>query len=493
MAAVQLMNNTTSDFANMVSAGQPLTWTMNSISDETFASLRRDFSVVLDTIKRTDLKMKLDYCLREFCVNSQKAMIKRVFFQSHHSDMHNLADYERLLPEFRSAWVEHLDVWERKLNEKNLSYQVLVQCKDGFFNLFVANPGKVLPIELERIRQQIDAIPRPPDEELADGNIGLGQSEGGGLGILLIGRMLESMGCPVKNLTFRVYDDKTVFMIRVPLDKQEKDTRRIHSALAYEVEKLPNFPETLIKLQERLNQPDLSITHIAAMVKRDVGFAAAVLKTANSAAFMKLKKVTDLSEAITYIGLRGLKALLLYHGMETLFGKKYSHFRGVMEHSHQVAAIAGKLAKKFLPKQIELAYVGGLLHDMGQMIILDHPDAFMKKIGEFHKAGAISTWCFENLAFGLDHAELGALVAGRWNFPTELESIIRYHHDLSRCPIDELPLTQIVYFADAAARIANGEYPAYLLDPEVLERFNLKSEDEVRGFAASLLDASDSK
>lgn len=472
------------DRLSAINSGKTVSWQLGSITDDTYSNVRKEFSSILDLLKRTDLKVQLDYCLREFCVNSQKAMIKRLYFKTHHADIDNPEDYERMIAGFREAWTKYLDVWERRLQESEQFYQVNVQCKDGFLNLFVVNPGKVHPVEQQRIKEQIHSVTHPSEDGF---DFGIGDAEGGGLGLLLIGRMIQTLGGGANNLGFWVYEDKTVFMLRVPLDRHEITGHKIHAALAKAIDNIPSFPETLIELQKQINQPDLMIPEIAEMVKRDAGLAALILKTANSAAFVRLKQVTDLTEAISYIGLKGLKALLLYHGMEKQFSKGYSGFKEVMEHSHHIASIAGKLAKKYLPKQVETAYVGGLLHDMGKIVMLEHPSALAKKIQETNKNDELSKWCLENLSFGLDHAELGGLVAERWNFPAELGSIIRYHHDISRCPADNLPLTRIIYFADAAPKIASGEYPVYLLPPEIIEQFKLKNEAEVIQLAKSVI------
>jgi putative nucleotidyltransferase with HDIG domain len=482
---VLTLQETAAELSAKIESGQTLTWKLGSIKDNSYATMRREFSAVLDGINRSDLKVKLDYCLREFCVNSQKAMIKRLFFEENGSDIVDSDAYRHLMQKFRESWVQKIDDWEKKLQARQMFYQVNVQCKDGLFNLIVANPGKILPVEQARIRAQLDAALKNGDED--EIQFGVGDSEGGGLGILLIGRMIEALGCASNGLSFWVYDEKTVFMLRVPLDRQEQASHKIHQALAREIENLPSFPETLLELQSKIENPDLMLSQVAEMIRRDAGLTALVLKTANSAAFVRMKKVTDLAEAVTFIGMKGIKGLLLYHGMEKNFSGKYESFATVMEHSHKVAAIAGRLAKKFLPKQVELAYVGGLLHDMGKIIILEHPNAFARKINEFHNAEEISSWYFEHLAFGLDHAELGALVAEHWNFPAELGSMIRFHHDLSMCPAADLPLAAVICFADIASQLAAEEYPAHLIDPRVLDFFGLSSQKDVTSLANAIV------
>ncbi len=476
------MNN--QDLQSLVSSGQAVSWQLGSISDATYSDLRKELSGILEFLKRADLKVQLDYCLREFTVNSQKAMIKRLYFKMHDGDIHNQNDYQRLIAGFRDAWTGDIETWEQHLQEAGLFYQVNLQCKDGFLNLFVINPGKVHPIEQERIRAQLKSVTNPSEEGF---ELGLGEAEGGGLGLILIGNMAQSLGSGPDGLKFWVYEDKTVFMLKIPLDRQEQSDRHIHAALAQAIEDIPTFPETLIELQEKIAQPDLPIAQIADMVKRDAGLAALVLKTVNSATFMRLKQVTDLTEAISFIGIKGLKALLLYHGMESQFSGKFSTFQQVMEHSASVASIAAKLAKKFLPAQKELAYVGGLLHDLGKIVMQDHPSALAEKIAARHQQNELSNWCLENLSFGLDHAKLGGMIAERWNFPPELQNIIRYHHEVSRCPEEHLAITLIIAFADVTPQIASGEYPAYLLPPQISAQFNLKNEADVVKLATSVV------
>jgi putative nucleotidyltransferase with HDIG domain len=130
--------------------------------------------------------------------------------------------------------------------------------------------------------------------------------------------------------------------------------------------------------------------------------------------------------------------------------------------------------------------VGGILHDMGKIVFSAvHPD-LIEKITKFSREKEIPLELFEDLAAGLNHAQIGALIAEKWNFPEPLVNAIRYHHEPQEAPQEAQDIVDTVYLANMLcnyeAQIVNFEQ----IDRPVLMRFQLHSEDEMRALLEKL-------
>jgi HD-like signal output (HDOD) protein len=85
----------------------------------------------------------------------------------------------------------------------------------------------------------------------------------------------------------------------------------------------------------------------------------------------------------------------------------------------------------------------------------------------------------EDLAAGMNHAEIGARIAEKWNFPEDLVAAIRYHHDPTSAPQECKDLVCTVYLANMFCEIENGAVNFDQLDPAVLANFDINSKKQV--------------
>jgi putative nucleotidyltransferase with HDIG domain len=125
------------------------------------------------------------------------------------------------------------------------------------------------------------------------------------------------------------------------------------------------------------------------------------------------------------------------------------------------------------------AYVGGILHDMGKIIFSNiHPDLLVK-IKEFCIEKNLPASTFEDLAAGMNHAEIGALIAEKWNFPESLVCAIRFHHDPQDAPAAYRNLTETVYLANMFCEYENGNVSYDQFDSAVLDSFGIASKKHI--------------
>jgi len=196
---------------------------------------------------------------------------------------------------------------------------------------------------------------------------------------------------------------------------------------------------------------------------------------------MLSKKVDNISEAVKMIGIKGIKNLLYSYGTQKVLGDDTVDKKKLWEHSYRTAFYAYNLVKNFKndPNLLDDVYIGGMLHDMGKIIFSNvHPD-LLKKIKGFCSDKNLPASTFEDLSAGMNHAELGALIAEKWNFPDKLITAIRYHHDPETAPKDSKDIVDTVYLANMFCEYENGNISFDQLEQEPLQNFGLKNKKQI--------------
>lgn len=212
------------------------------------------------------------------------------------------------------------------------------------------------------------------------------------------------------------------------------------------LEPLPAHVLEAMKLLEDLTS---SAEAVAECIGRDPVLAARVLKLANSALYMRARRVATLRDAVVLVGFAAVRSILVTAVAYNAFAPGapgYGLDRTKMwEHALAVATVARHVAQA-RELGAEAAFVAGLLHDIGKMALSQALQEQYLKVLEVVRGGADFVDA-ERAVLGWDHAQVGAEAARRWNLPEILVQAIEYHHRP-----DELPgpsLADAVHVADA--------------------------------------------
>jgi len=123
--------------------------------------------------------------------------------------------------------------------------------------------------------------------------------------------------------------------------------------------------------------------------------------------------------------------------------------------------------------------VGGILHDIGKIIFSSvHPE-LLNKIKNLCEQKNFPASTFEDLAAGMNHAEIGALIAEKWNFPEDLVAAIRYHHDPLSVSDEYRDLVYAIYIANMFCSLETGAITFDQIEPAVLDNFGINSKKQV--------------
>lgn len=203
--------------------------------------------------------------------------------------------------------------------------------------------------------------------------------------------------------------------------------RNVKLDVLQRAEELPSLSTVVMEFLEITRRDFSSARDFEAVISKDQGLAARLLKLANSGMYGKPRGVRSIPEAVVLIGLENIKKIVLTvstEGLTRLRLKNYDYEpgRGYWMHSTAVG-LAARASIDYLPVKLmhpEEAFVAGLLHDVGKLVVDDFLDP---AVGE--RSVPLEE---ETRAVGLDHAELAEYILRSWKLPESIVTAIHDHH-----------------------------------------------------------------
>ena len=459
----------------------PLTFKTYTLPHETEIYLDRVLEGFLGELGQERLKEPLSYCLRELAVNAKKANTKRVYFLEKKLDLNKDQDYDLGMKTFKQDTFDNIQHYLQKQKELGLYIKIIFQTKGKTLSIAVRNNVEITRKEQIRVYDRLARSRAFSSLEEAFATV-LDSSEGAGLGIVILVLMMKKIGLTEECFSIDTQDGETVASITVPFSEVHlEQLNMLTGVLVREVDTLPQFPENIINLQKLLADPNHELSDIAREISVDPSMTADLLKLVNSAQFMLPKRVDNIVEAVKLVGTKGVRNLLYSYGTQKVLGEKYSEMRSMWTHAYRVAFYAYMLARSFKRKKelLDDVYVGGILHDLGQIVIASlHPD-LLDRITKICKEKAIPAKLLEDFSVGLNHAEVGALIARKWNFPEQLISAIRYHHEPSQAPPEHRDIVACVYMANVVCDVERERIGFDQINSSVLKDFGITTEDQL--------------
>lgn len=457
----------------------PLTVKTYTLPHDTEVYLEEILAVFLKELDQDRLKDPLAYCLRELAVNAKKANTKRVYFQEKGLDLLNADQYKDGMRNFKQETLDNIGHFLELQKEAGLYIKVIFHTKGGRLNLYVTNNTEITRHEQVRVFDRIARSRSFDSLEEALATV-IDDSEGAGLGIVILVLMLKKIGLDEDAFDIDTKNGETVARIVIPMDKVKADNLdMISERLVQEIDRLPAFPENLVALQNKIKDPEAEIADIARGVSTDPSLTADLLKVVNSAAFMLPKRVDNILEAVKLVGLRALGKMLYSYGAQKVLGAESQQTKRLWEHSYRTAFYAYNLARNVAKRKeiLDDVYVGGILHDMGKIIFSADHKELINRIEEFCADKGIPTQLFEDLSSGLNHAEIGGRIGVKWNFPDALVHAIEFHHHPSDAPPENRDVVRTVYLANVLADPKHRDYDFEQFDQEVMKTFNIRDQE----------------
>lgn len=212
---------------------------------------------------------------------------------------------------------------------------------------------------------------------------------------------------------------------------------------------LPTIPEVATKVTELLASPDVELDEVADIILTDQVLAARVIRIVNSPLFRPAQEITSIKRALVHLGLYHIKDIVMTCSIISGFAsnKGQIDMRAFWEHSFGVGVVARLIAEKINYRNVEKAYLAGIIHDLGQVFIANYqPAAFKNIVAEICDKNARPLDA-EMTVIGTTHCYIGAALAEKWRFPDDYRDVLANHHSPIDARIDSA-LVAIINLAD---------------------------------------------
>lgn len=232
---------------------------------------------------------------------------------------------------------------------------------------------------------------------------------------------------------------------------EQKDSQVWVDRIIAQAQRLPPFPDVVHKVMPLLR--DMApVKQIEEVIKYEPVIAARVLSIARSPYYARLRKVESLRDAIVVLGQKQLIQVVM-----TACSSQY--FRGSMEgydlregelweHAVGVALMTEILGERLSRQNVLTLYTAGLLHDIGKTVLHFYVKEEFERIIVEVKQNRKRFIDAERETLGIDHQQLGGLIAKKWNFPDAVVTGIRFHHSPKKSSDKYRDIANILYVAN---------------------------------------------
>jgi len=216
---------------------------------------------------------------------------------------------------------------------------------------------------------------------------------------------------------------------------------------------VPVLRTEYIELLHHIQMPHSSLKMIGEMVEKDIALSSKVLQTINLSVYAYSGRITSVKQAVIFLGVNVLKALLIHIQVFQLKTKNNSVIKRLHileKHSLMVAMVARRLAEILTndPTIQEDSYTAGLLHDIGQFVLFSETETWEKIIDIVNNEG-LESYEAEERILKTSHDAIGAYLLSLWGFPDSVVDAVTFHHKPRQFQVKKLVVTTIIHIAES--------------------------------------------
>lgn len=223
------------------------------------------------------------------------------------------------------------------------------------------------------------------------------------------------------------------------------------ASLLRQIEDVSSLPDVALRVMETVRDPNTSGSDLKMAVEADPALTARMLRIVNSPFYGLKSKVTNVLQAISYLGFLETRNLAVSAVVAEIFRTEvkigsYSR-RDLWQHMVSVGVVSRVVATRFGVANFEDAFLAGVLHDLGIILMDQYLHArFVEVLEGMGPETKLITR--ERELLGFDHCEVGARVAETWGFADSVVQTIRHHHESANCQGEHRHLAQAVEVAN---------------------------------------------
>lgn len=229
-----------------------------------------------------------------------------------------------------------------------------------------------------------------------------------------------------------------------------------------QINSLPTLPDIALRINEIISDPEASMRQMESVIEIDPSLSSTILKVVNSSFYGMAREISSLRLALVILGTKEIKNLVLSLAVFRLLSKErtleYFDYKNFWQHSAATGQIAKTLAGKLKLHFEGEEFVGGLIHDIGKVVLLEYD---FEKYSPVLEASIRDNKVLEELEmaeFGFHHGHVGGWLAEQWHLPRKLIEAIIYHVEPEKSP-DHQQLVGVVSLANKLSHLPgnNGQ------------------------------------
>lgn len=289
-----------------------------------------------------------------------------------------------------------------------------------------------------------------------------------------------------------VFDEFNRMNIKIIVINSQKELLppKLLSNLAENIKNIPSLPEIITKSLEIMQDKNTSASTLAKIISNDIGLTARVLKLVNSAYYGFPKQISTIQQAITILGFTTIKGIIISASIYKMFSEnpinKTFNYKNFWKHSLLTATAAKEILFSINKNSNDDIFAAAFLHDIGKIIFAQYDKQNYANVCKYDYINTQELLKAEEEACGLNHCEIGNMVAYSWNLPEIFCDVITYHHTPEKSSKYEKECS-IVYLANMIAESTESNKNLNIdnIPLDILEKLNI-SADNISGIQEKL-------
>lgn len=466
-----------------VSLQLPIEMTTYTLPKNTEVYIRNVMEIFLEECHQEHLKEYLNFCLSELLTNAKKANTKRVYFKEKGLDINNPEDYEKGMENFKMETLTNIDHYLELQRKAGLYIKLALRIQADKIYIEIKNNSTLTVFERERIQQKLDSVQQYKNMDEVLTNV-LDQSEGAGLGIIIIILMLQKVGLSKENYQVISDEDETITRIILPCNKTVFAGVEM---ISYEFVNLEdNLPiiKSSFEQAERIVNCDGPVDRNALydVIRKDITLGLLMFKDV----LEKDKKCFSLPKAMALLSDYDLKFIYNVSNPRIRFIENNEVAERIWEHSRRVAYYTYNLYqnskfKDSFPEDEEYMYLLGLFNSIGGFLIACASEAQLSYITELSQQYIEYGDKILDMFMHRNASTYLSMVAARnYGFDMNVCYDLVGWNGLARVPEAAKKRVGILHLAEMCEFYDRGVIDFYQIDKQVRKDFGIETEEQLR-------------
>lgn len=465
---------------NAVKLQAPIEVTSYILPKNMEAYLRAILKLFLEACHQEQLEEYLNFCLGELLTNSKRANTKRVYFKEQNLDINDISDYNVGMETFKDVTFSNVDYYLELQKKEGLYVKLSLQLKGENIIIEIRNNSVLTSFEEERIKHKFELAQQYHNMDDVVANV-LDQSEGAGLGIIIIILMLQTIGVTKDNFKIYSTDEETVTQIVLPCNNKLSAGVDI---ISYEFVNLQSKMVVLKSHFEKVNKivqmGKINKKILLENLRKDLQLSIVILKYA----LEKDPSCFSLPKALDVLTNEELKFIFSDSNPKLDIIDDNPVVEEILAHAYNTGLYAYNLYKNSKNKpevDEEFVFLLGMFNSLDDLLIetanKEQKD-YVKELSNQYDGMSDKIQDLFNLGYAGNYLKL--VYAKKLGLSDEVANVLNHWNNIEKAEDSEKSLIRILYVAEMLQCYSEEKIDFYQIYADILAQFNITSEEQFK-------------